>query len=85
VLLVEAGEDHALLLSNAASETATVIEVRAADGVGVLYRITWALAECGLDVRSAKVATIARSDPDSKNSFCIGTKYMTARARKRPA
>jgi [protein-PII] uridylyltransferase len=43
---------------NASSERATVLEVLAADGIGVLYRITRALAELDLDIRSAKVQTL---------------------------
>jgi [protein-PII] uridylyltransferase len=42
-----------------ASTDATVIEVRAADRVGVLHRIANALAELGLDIRHATVQTIA--------------------------
>lgn len=41
-----------------ASETATVVEVRAPDAVGVLHRITAALDGCGLDVRTAHVSTL---------------------------
>jgi len=41
-----------------ASVDATVIDVQAADGIGVLYRITHALAELDLDIRSAKVQTL---------------------------
>jgi [protein-PII] uridylyltransferase len=42
---------------NDASMDATVIDVHAADGVGVLYRITRALAELDLDIRTAKAET----------------------------
>src|SRR6185436_9767730 len=38
-----------------ASDEATVIEVRAADAIGVLYRITRAFAELNLDIVKAKV------------------------------
>jgi [protein-PII] uridylyltransferase len=41
-----------------ASSGATVIDVQAADGIGVLYRITRALAELDLDIRSARVQTM---------------------------
>jgi [protein-PII] uridylyltransferase len=41
-----------------ASAQATVIDVRVDDGIGVLYRITRALAELDLDIRSAKVQTL---------------------------
>jgi len=54
-----------VLFDNEASETATVIEVRAPDGVGVLYRITRALAECELDVRTAKVSTLGHEVVDA--------------------
>ncbi|MCK9928490.1 [protein-PII] uridylyltransferase [Frankia sp. Mgl5] len=40
------------------SGSTTVIEVRAPDRAGVLHRITGALAEAGLDVRTAIVATL---------------------------
>jgi [protein-PII] uridylyltransferase len=41
-----------------ASSDATVIEVRAANRIGVLHRIANALAELGLDIRHATVQTI---------------------------
>jgi len=41
-----------------ASSNATVIEVRSPDELGVLHRITKALAETGLDIRHATVQTI---------------------------
>jgi len=41
-----------------ASHTATVVEVRAPDSLGVLHRLTAALDECGLDVRTAHVSTL---------------------------
>jgi [protein-PII] uridylyltransferase len=43
---------------NSASADATVIDVEAPDTMGVLYRITRALAELDLDIRSAKVQTL---------------------------
>jgi len=36
-------------------------------------------------VHKANVATTARTAHDSKNSFCIGTKYITARVTNNPA
>jgi [protein-PII] uridylyltransferase len=50
---------------DAASASATVIEVHAPDGVGVLYRITRALAEMGLDIRVAKVQTLGDTVVDA--------------------
>jgi [protein-PII] uridylyltransferase len=43
---------------NNASADATVIDVEAPDVIGVLYRVTRALAELELDIRSAKVQTL---------------------------
>ena len=52
-------------IDNAASSNATVIEVRAPDSVGVLYRITKSLAEVGLDIRHAKVVTLGHEVVDT--------------------
>ena len=41
-----------------ASETATVVEVRAHDAPGLLWRVGRALGECGLDVLAARVETL---------------------------
>ena len=54
-----------VLVDNDASAVATVVEVRAPDRIGVLYRITRALAECDLDVRSAKISTLGHEVVDS--------------------
>ncbi len=45
-------------VTNDASNTSTVVEVRAPDRVGTLYRITRALADLELDIRHAKVSTL---------------------------
>ncbi len=45
-------------VDNEASDTATVLEVRAPDGVGLLHRLTRALFEADLDVVSARVSTL---------------------------
>ena len=58
VALTWAPFDRKVVTDNDASEAATVIEVRAPDAVGLLYRITSALAELDLDIRSAKVQTL---------------------------
>ncbi len=50
---------------DAASAVATVLEVHAADSVGLLYRITRALAELDLDIRTAKVQTLGESVVDA--------------------
>ncbi|HVE98689.1 MAG TPA: [protein-PII] uridylyltransferase, partial [Mycobacteriales bacterium] len=58
-------EPPRLIVDNDASRDATVIEVRAADEVGVLYRIARALSDCALDVRSAKVSTLGHEVVDT--------------------
>jgi [protein-PII] uridylyltransferase len=47
-----------VVVDNEASTRATVLEVHAADSVGLLYRITAALADLDLDLRSARVETL---------------------------
>jgi [protein-PII] uridylyltransferase len=48
-----------------ASASATVLEVHAADGLGVLHRITSALARAGLDVRTAHISTLGADVVDA--------------------
>ncbi|MDQ1534408.1 MAG: [protein-PII] uridylyltransferase, partial [Actinomycetota bacterium] len=50
---------------NDASDAATVIDVHALDGVGVLYRITRALTEFDVDIRSARVQTLGAQVVDA--------------------
>jgi [protein-PII] uridylyltransferase len=45
-------------LVDGASQTATVVEVRAHDAPGLLWRVGRALGECGLNVRAARVETL---------------------------
>ena len=52
-------------VDNEASATATVVEVRALDGIGVLYRITRALADLDLDITVAKVSTLGTEVVDA--------------------
>ncbi len=47
------------------SSTATVVEVHATDSVGVLYRITDAIAELDLDISRARVQTLTDEVVDS--------------------
>jgi len=47
-----------------ASDTATVVEVRAHDAPGLLWRVGRALGECGLDVRAARVETLGAEAVD---------------------
>ena len=54
-----------VLIDNSISHTNTVIEVRAPDGPALLYRLTGALARMGVDIRSAKVATLGHEVVDA--------------------
>ena len=47
-----------MTFDNAASNDATVIDIEAPDAIGLLYRITRALSDLDLDIRSAKVQTL---------------------------
>ena len=51
-------------LLDEASRTATVVEVRAHDAPGLLWRIGRALGDCGLDVRAARVETLGAEAVD---------------------
>jgi [protein-PII] uridylyltransferase len=53
-----AGPAPTVSFDDRASGDATVIDVQAVDAIGVLYRITQALAELDLDIRSARVQTL---------------------------
>jgi len=52
-------------IHNDASDEASVVEVRAEDAVGVLYRITRAFYDLRLDIRHAKVQTLGDEVVDS--------------------
>ena len=54
-----------VLFDDEASAAATVVEVRAPDGIGVLHGVTRALADCGLDLRMAKVSTLGHEVVDA--------------------
>jgi len=54
-----------VIVDNDASERATVVEVRAPDGIGVLYLITSALQDCGMDIVTAKVHTLGHEVVDT--------------------
>ena len=57
--------ESSVRLLDDASDTATVVEVRAADSVGVLHRITAALTSAGLDVRTAHISTLGADVVDA--------------------
>ncbi|MGI8881758.1 MAG: [protein-PII] uridylyltransferase [Jatrophihabitans sp.] len=44
---------------------ATIVEIRAEDSFGLLHRLTAALEECALDVRSARISTLGGSVVDA--------------------
>jgi [protein-PII] uridylyltransferase len=48
-----------------ASDTASVVEVRAHDSVGLLYRLTHVLSESGLDLRAARMSTLGAEVVDA--------------------
>jgi [protein-PII] uridylyltransferase len=54
-----------VLIDNHTSDLATVVEVQAPDGIGVLYRLTQALNEVDLDIVSAKVQTLGSDAVDA--------------------
>ncbi len=53
-----------VLITNDDSAATTVVEVRAPDGLAVLYRLSHAFSGLGLDIRSAKVATLGHEVVD---------------------
>ena len=54
-----------VIVDNDLSHTDTVLEVRAPDSMGVLWRITRALHELDLDITSAKIQTLSSDAVDS--------------------
>jgi [protein-PII] uridylyltransferase len=57
-------------IDNDASPLATVLEIRATDSLGVLYRIAHVLADHRLDIRHAKVSTLG---PEVIDTFYVVT------------
>jgi [protein-PII] uridylyltransferase len=70
-----------VIISNEASETTTMIDVRAPDAMAALYRLASRLASLGLDIRSAKVATLGHEVIDV---FYVQRSGRTGNARKIP-
>ncbi len=52
-------------VDNAASDSATVVDVRTADGVGVLHRLTRAVFDSGFDVVAARASTLGAEVVDA--------------------
>src|SRR5439155_17095377 len=57
--------DPRVLVDNDATDTATVVEVRAADGIGVLARITDVFARGQVRVEQAYVSTLGHEVVDT--------------------
>ena len=57
--------EPAVFVSDDIQERATVVEVRAPDGIALLYRVTRALSRLGLDIRTAKVTTLGHEVVDA--------------------
>ncbi len=55
----------AVRLLHDVSDAATVVEVKAADGIGVLYRIAAALGVCGLAIRTAHICSLGADVVDA--------------------
>ncbi|MDQ3464415.1 MAG: [protein-PII] uridylyltransferase [Actinomycetota bacterium] len=60
-----ANTDARVLWFDAQANDATVVEVRSADSVGLLHRLTATLERCHLDVRSARISTLGGSVVDA--------------------
>ncbi len=69
-------------MSNDASASTTMIDVRAPDAIAVLYRLASTLAAQGLDIRSAKVATLGHEVVDV---FYVQRSGRTGASRQIPA
>lgn len=54
-----------VIVDNDAATSATVLEVRAPDAAGVLHKVTAAIAAQGLDIVSARVATLGNAVVDT--------------------
>ncbi len=68
-------------VDNDASETATVLEIRAPDEIGLLHRITRALFDAGLDVVSARVSTLGEMVVDAFYVRASGGSKVTDTSR----
>ena len=63
-LAAESAETQVLFDTESATD-ATIVEVRTEDHIGVLYQVTRILAEMSLDIRYAKIQTLAHEVVDS--------------------
>ncbi|MGH9108258.1 MAG: HD domain-containing protein, partial [Acidimicrobiales bacterium] len=54
-----------VVVDDDASASSTVVDIQAADEMGLLHRVTKALFDCGLDVVSARVSTVGDAVVDA--------------------
>jgi [protein-PII] uridylyltransferase len=78
-----AGRPPAVLWLDDAATDATVLELRTEDAIGLLYRITSALEQCGLDIRSAQVSSLGASVVDAFYVTVDGGRPVPGASRER--
>ena len=61
----KAAPEARVVIDNDGSRNATIVEVRAADAMGLLFRIAGAFADLDLDIRSARVMTMGHEVVDT--------------------
>jgi [protein-PII] uridylyltransferase len=66
-----------------ASDASSVVEVRAHDAIGLLHRLTRALADSGLDVRAARMSTLGAEVVDAFYVVDSDGRPITAEGRRR--
>ena len=57
--------ENRVIVDNDVSDVATVVEVHCEDRMGLLFHVTKAIAELGLDIRSARVQTLGQEVVDA--------------------
>ncbi len=72
-----------VIIDNDAATSATVVEVRAPDAVGVLHKVTSAIAAQGLDISSARVTTLGNAVVDTFYVVLAGGKLKGNEAAER--
>jgi [protein-PII] uridylyltransferase len=82
-LMALPGPGVRVIVDNEAATNATVVEVRAPDAPGALHRITAAIAALGLDIVSARVATLGNAVVDSFYVRAGGSKLGSAGAAQK--
>ena len=67
-----------IMWSKDGATDATILELRAADDVGLLYRVAHALEEAGADIRSARISTLGA---DVVDAFYLRGDWSSPEAR----